>query len=475
MVQCASWEVTLWMFYSRVALNLRNPNCEVVLVVAGVFFSRSEGRMRQYLSLFAVSLALLALSGCATARLRADYTGYESAFADTSNREMLLNLARLNQHDPTYFFKLGQVGTSYRMQAAVTGTGTYAPFGSASGGNPTGGGSPTLLYEKDPSFTFIPVNDDASAQLLLKPIPAELFYGMYQQGWRVDQLFRLMVDRIEIREPNRKDWEVIRNTPAADNKVDYTRFLRISALLYELQKRGYLLLRGREEFLPLAEGVQFDGAPVAQALLDAQAKNLTYQEVNGKWELGQENINPVFELNEPSETTIVQDMPELGKGGIGGVTALQTMLLVLQNGFEIQESFNSVETADSEKNGSAHLVMRSLIGVMTAAAQEQDEYHEMMKNIPPSDLTNFKNVVPPIEQRPLMTLVWTAEDKVNQPLVQLTYGNEEFMVTDKTDATSTEELFWNRDLFRLLSQLTAQVTVDISKFPLPTLLQLHTQ
>ena len=142
---------------------------------------------------------------------------------------------------------------------------------------PLAGELPTVLYEKDPSFTFIPVNDDASAQLLLKPIPAELFYILYQQGWRADQLFRLMVDRIEILAPNRKDWEVIRNTPAPDNTLDYTRFLRISALVYELQKRGYLLLGGHREFVPLAKGVPFKNPPEAKDLLDAQAKNLTYQ------------------------------------------------------------------------------------------------------------------------------------------------------------------------------------------------------
>src|ERR1039458_5169207 len=157
---------------------------------------RPGGKWKLHSLLFAAGFAFLELSGCAAAkRLRTDYTGYESAFADTSNREMLLNLARLNQHDPTYFFKMGQIGTQYRMQAALTGTGSYVIQGTGAGGNATGGGTPGVLYEKDPSFTFIPVNDDASAQQLLKPIPPELFYILFQQGWRAASLFRLMVDR----------------------------------------------------------------------------------------------------------------------------------------------------------------------------------------------------------------------------------------------------------------------------------------
>ena len=181
----------------------------------------------------------------------------------------------------------------------------------------------------------------------------------------------------------------------------------------------------------------------------------------------------MFELNVPSERKILEDMPELGKGGIGGVTALQTLLMILKNGFAIQQAFTSAEPADNA-NGTAHLVMRSLIGVMTAAAQEQAGFDELMKNNPLIDQVHFKDLVPPVEQRPILRLTWKPDDNVIQPLVQLTYGNKRFMVTDKSDPTTPEELSWNRDLFRLISQLTAQVTVDISKFPLPTLLQLHT-
>jgi hypothetical protein len=435
---------------------------------------RPGGKWKLYLLLFVGGFACLGLSGCAARRLRTDYAGYESAFAGTSNREILLNLARLNQHDPTYFFKMGQIATSYRMQAAVAGTGSYVPQGT-NGVNVTGGGTPTLLFEKDPSFTFIPVNDDATAQLLLKPIPAELFYVLYQQGWRADQLFRLMVDRIEFRDPTRAQWDIIRNSPAPDNTLDYTRFLRISALVYELQKRGYLLLGGRGEFVPLAKGVRFKDPPAARDLLDAQAKNLTYQERDGQWELGQQNITPVFELNGPSEPKILEDMPELGKGGIAGTTALQAMLVILQNGFSIQQAFNPAEQPENANRGSAHLVMRSLIGLMTAAAQEQDGFDEMMKANPLIDKEYFKDLVPPVEQRPLLRLTWKPDDYVIEPLVQLTYENKKFMLTDKGDPMTPEELSWNRDLFRLISQLTAQVTVDISKFPLPALLQLHTQ
>ena len=148
-------------------------------------------------------LSVTFLSGCAARALRTDYRSYENSYAESSNRQMLLNLARLSEHHPTYFFKMGQITTNYRYQATVGGNGTYSPPGYPAG--PGGGGTPAALYEKDPGFSFVPVNDDATAQQLLKPMPAELFYVLFQQGWRVDQLMRLMVDHIEYKPDPKSD------------------------------------------------------------------------------------------------------------------------------------------------------------------------------------------------------------------------------------------------------------------------------
>jgi hypothetical protein len=47
------------------------------------------------------------------------------------------------------------------------------------------------------------------------------------------------------------------------------------------------------------------------------------------------------------------------------------------------------------------------------------------------------------------------------------------MVADPSQAQDPNDEYWNRDMFRLIGSLTSQVTVDISKFPLPEILQLH--
>jgi hypothetical protein len=540
------------------------------------------------------------------------------------------------------------------MGATLTGNGMFSPTSNANGVG--GGGAPTVSYQKTPTFQFIPVNDDTTAQLLLKPIDPEIFYALYQQGWRVDQLFRLMVDRIEFREPNGKYWEVIRNSSTLDNVQNYARFLRVSAVAYEMQKLGYLRLEGKKQPTKIVSVSESWNPPSAKDMLDAQAKSLVWKQdaTSGQWQLEKKgSMVPVFILNVPTTADELQnaaddadsadlaagataaanpgnaaarnakiaadnvktaadaaadaaatadklakaaaaapddtgaaaqakssaaaalfaaqnamtakidaDMPELAVGGRGGENVQQVFLLILQSGFIVEGNVNTSDsdddstdssddstpaaagstdsTADSthpDKNAkgsgqdsvmsgknsthaaksstdsasnsadsvddsgtiSCHLVMRSLIGVMAAAAQEQDNFDDL-KNYPyistptASDKTAmspFVQVVPQIELQPIITLTWKPDVPVDAPLVQLTYRNQQYTITDKkTDkngssgtpadgqslpALSDENAAWNRDAFRLISQLSAQVTVDISKFPVPTILQLTGQ
>jgi len=51
------------------------------------------------------------------------------------------------------------------------------------------------------------------------------------------------------------------------------------------------------------------------------------------------------------------------------------------------------------------------------------------------------------------------------------YQGQSYQVTDPVTGKVDESSSWNRDVFRLLAELATQVSVDISKFPLPTTLQ----
>jgi len=547
-------------------------------------------------------VVLIGLCGCGPRRVRADFKNYEGAYAETSNHQLLLNLARLGNHDPAYFFKLGQITSSYRMQGSLTGMGQVTPSNGVT--VPNGGGTTGLIFENDPTFQFIPVNDDTNARLLMEPIPAETFDALFQQGWRLDQLFRLLVDRIEITRPQLvKDHkaspdcevEIIRNLPP--NSIDlatpedreelssYVTFLRVSALAYQLQRRGHLVLGSTETFVPYSKDVlpaipksgndkdksssganpsqtengqanAGDGALQAKDLEDAADKNNIWQRVDGGWLLGHNVFTPVFYLTpmkpgqaeagqaaptssaefappdesqakpsqsaphpEPqnSQTTWVADLDQIEEdinlNQLAKGNALHNVLTAMAYGFSIESMGSLQDIENKECSGtpnigaggvlkpqgyvpmSAKLILRSLMGVMAAAAQEQKEFEQLQTSttaIPPSpydegisttsqppagennasESGTFSEEVPPIEQIPLLQISWGTTE-TTPPLVQLTYRGQVYMVGDKKQANVPENQYWNRDMFRLINALTSQVTVDISKFPIPEILQLH--
>jgi hypothetical protein len=453
--------------------------------------------------------------------MRADFHGFELAYAETSNHEVLLNLARLRRREPTYFFKMGQITSSYRMQASLTGTGNYTPQGTVPGGAiPTGGGTPSVLVENDPVFQFIPVNDETSAELLFKPIQAETFYILYQQGWRADQLFRLMVDRIELthQTPRGCEVQVIRNVPPvtysgtlsdydkqANELTSYATFLRVSALVYALQKHGLLLLTGEEKFVPFDKDSVLDKgtAPSATNFNDAASKGTIWKhDASGAWVLGSKVFSAKFELNPHLEVAgengvkayvpdqkaiqaiIEDDFPELKRG-----PALRTSLAIMAAGFSIEGAPNAQQPTENPcAEASSHLVLRSMLGIMAAAAQEQSSFDALThldpvipldRHIPESlqesSRPHFSNAVPQIERLPLLRMTWGNEHQPSDSVITVSYRGTEYKIADEKDNSEPENEAWNRDMFRLIGQLTSQVTVDISKFPLPQILQLHSQ
>jgi hypothetical protein len=109
----------------------------------------------------------------------------------------------------------------------------------------------------------------------------------------------------------------------------------------------------------------------------------------------------------------------------------------------------------------------------------------------------FSYLVPPIERLPVLRLSWPAD--VNPSVgssasgarelgLAVNYRGKEYVVADVDPAKvvdidprhpsptdfARENETWNRDMFRLINELSSQVTVDISKFPLPEILQLRT-
>ena len=71
------------------------------------------------------AVALLS-GGCAGPALRTSFNDYAGVYADVSNRQMLLNLARLSNSHPSYFLQMGGINTTHQFTASAGANGGMA-------------------------------------------------------------------------------------------------------------------------------------------------------------------------------------------------------------------------------------------------------------------------------------------------------------------------------------------------------------
>jgi hypothetical protein len=443
-------------------------------------FSRKKLRI-----LFPILVSGLILSGCGSTRYRADYNGFNAAYADSSNHQMLLNLARLDQHDPTYFLQFGQISVQYQLSSSLNGVVNntvpqstfHIPFVTETG--TIAAGATTT-----PQFTFIPVTDDKVAQQLLLPLPPEDLYTLFQQGLPIDQLLRLMAERFEIRLPNEQTVTTYSNAPGRCENRSYIVFLKICAIARELQMAGHLKLRTSSQDVPVAEDWTWSATPEKPSkekgddaasstpektpdepspkdILDAHDKGLIYKKdpVKNTWSLYKHEETASFYLDEDSQKTFdrLEKDPVYGEGST--LKNIQTVLMS-REGFTIQGNLVDTQTPSSR------LILRSFLSVLAAAAQEQTDFETALCE--PVD----RKHVPSLELRPILKLKWDhPEVKLLPPLLTLDYHGQAYQITDPASERVDEAATWNRDVFRLLTELAGQASVDTSKFPLPTSLQ----
>jgi hypothetical protein len=76
------------------------------------------------------------------------------------------------------------------------------------------------------------------------------------------------------------------------------------------------------------------------------------------------------------------------------------------------------------------------------------------------------------ERQPILQLRWDSQnDRLLPPLAALDYHEQHYQITEPVSAQTDESGSWNRDVFRLLVVPASQASIDTSKYPLPTNLQ----
>jgi hypothetical protein len=435
--------------------------------------------MKTALRLLALSAAGLLLAACATRRLAPDFAQVADAYAENMNRQMLLNLARLDQGHPAYFMAIGEVrvarsqsaslqssGNSSHNQNIATAASVTRSVTQALSGSLSGSGSDSV----SPTFVFIPINSEEASRQLLSPIPVEVFATLYEQGWPVDQLLRVMVERIEVRfdDPARLPILLV-NSPTRGEPEHFARFLRTCEVIRELQVRGGLRLASEEIFTPLADHTvvaeELDSGMVAAAA----DKGRTWQRrADGRYELGTRRTLVRFVAYQPVVDATMRGIrqaaasdPTWSAFDSGrGQTEIDNIEAVLLSQPEIRARREASDPDAAEAGIQTVLILRSFRNMLEAVAVEQRAFDELAQRTP------FLRGVPEGQKRPVLRTDWSGHDvPLAGRLIEVRYADRDYAIADPAElSVTTMEARWNRDVFRLLINLSSQVTVDITKF-----------
>jgi hypothetical protein len=441
-----------------------------------------------------ISLLLTALMGCATQSFRTDVRGYTESYAQVSDQQMLYNLARLNCGLPPYFLTVGQINSSYEYDASDN-----ASVGAAGGLQRTSGNTNTVYspaasgllsplattfarvvtrslnlgntvggsVESTPSFTYIPLNGDSAAKEFLTQIQPEIFEHFCQQGWPIDQLLRVLVDRIEMRLPN-GEISVLTNSPTRGSPESYVLFLRVCGELRKLQRQGKLIIRDKREIEYF--GQQTFPNPTTKDLTSANAAGYSWYKVgDNAWMIGRETDTAVF-------TVLPQDVAALQAQARSASLSERNLIALLQTGISISSAVPGMN--ENTETGSAYIVLRSISTALSSVATEENSFYDVLDRYPADSPTG----IPYDECRPAIELLWDKSvvpqgyqwNQLLPSLLSISFQGKTYKVTDPlpvknegdTDSWADQAALstWNRDTFRLLVEIQSEIGVDLSKF-----------
>lgn len=417
--------------------------------------------------------ATMVLSSCTGLTLRAPFRGYSRAYADAMNEQLLLNLARLDNGHPAYHLAIGTINNKMTLSAEAGGSGSQNETDSTTSSSSAESGATGLVTRATrslqqvasavtsgslntrvsgtatPDFQLIPLNNEAIAAQLLKPIPADVFYTLYQQGYPVDQLLRVLIERIEATLPNGKHLTLF-NSPLRGSSESYVTFLRTCAVLRELQRTGALQLvttsepdvisiftstippkQGKEEksepqseILPFelpepatspkarSEGNKAANVPSASDVFQAESRGWSYQKgADGKWLLTRERYDPYFTIRATSRHALIQQMNAAGISQPDEVVS--NLHQMLEAGIHLKTNVEG-----KSRPGTSRLILRSYTRILEAVATEQNGFEILAQN------STFRQTVPVSQLRPILRTRWQSNSAPLQPALQqlLTQG-----------------------------------------------------
>ena len=379
-------------------------------------------------------LAVLSLAGCLSPpTLNRAVLAYDEAITDAISKQLLINIARAHHHEPIHFTGVANVAATFdfRINAGAT------PALTGEHGRtlvPLFGGS----IAENPTISITPIEGEEFTKRILAPFQESKLTLLLRQGVDIDLLLRLMAK--ELRLKHKGEEVAYRNSPS--DKDGYDMFRKVVLHLSAIQDANHLYAEAltfeRTWTIP-AESVTAEGFATLeqQYLITYQSETRTYtlrKPVSGRILIT--NYDPAtlpsaerVRLHETADQRPVNDVSfDIRAGHFGGEWPLQ-------GDFRLR-SFNA------------------MLNFLGHAADEDREY-----------AVEKDARTPPVAENPVHTMDLLILDHTpDEPDLAVKSHGRYYAI----NATGPQAR-WNREAFKLLSQLFQMTVTDVPRTGVPSI------
>ena len=379
-------------------------------------------------------LAVLSLAGCLSPpTLNRAVLAYDEAITDAISKQLLINIARAHHHEPIHFTGVANVAATFDFRISAGAT----PALTGEHGRtlvPLFGGS----IAENPTISITPIEGEEFTKRILAPFQESKLTLLLRQGVDIDLLLRLMAK--ELRLKHKGEEVAYRNSPS--DKDGYDMFRKVVLHLSAIQDANHLYAEAltfeRTWTIP-AESVTAEGFATLeqQYLITYQSETRTYtlrKPVSGRILIT--NYDPAtlppaerVRLHETADQRPVNDVSfDIRAGHFGGEWPLQ-------GDFRLR-SFNA------------------MLNFLGHAADEDREY-----------AVEKDSRTPPVAENPVHTMDLLILDHTpDEPDLAVKSHGRYYAI----NATGPQAR-WNREAFKLLSQLFQMTVTDVPRTGVPSI------
>ncbi|HSA86808.1 MAG TPA: hypothetical protein VLE46_11550 [Nitrospira sp.] len=387
------------------------------------------------LRLIALAIIFLTfLSGCLSpVTLTRAVIAYDDAITESQSKQLLMNIARAQHHEPIHFTGVSNVAATFDFRFTAGATPAFAGLASTQI-LPLISGS----VAENPTISIAPIEGEEFTRRLLTPFNESKLTLLLRQGIDIDLLLRLMAKELRI---SHTDGAVAYRNNSSD-KVGYEMFRRVVLHLSAIQDHNSLYVEPlsieRSWTIP-ADSVTAEGFKALE-----QDYQVTYNKLDRSFTLRKQvergtlitNYDPNLlsgeeraRLQNENEQGLPHDVTfDIRPGHYGGDWPLK-------GDFRLR-SFNA---------------MLNFLGLSIA---EEPEYH-----------VDKDSRTPEVAENPVKTMDLIVSPSALSGLDLVMKSHGQYYAVNTTGPQAR----WNREAFKLLSQLFQMTVTDVPRVGVPSI------